>query len=141
MRHLLASLSLAALVAAPSAAAEQLAGNGHVIHYSVASARFLAPASARSLGLTREAGQGIVNVTVLAADDAQRALPAEVRGSARTLAGVKVPIHFRRAPEAGSESWIGSFRVAGPDTLRFALEVTVEGEPPREIRFQRDWRP
>lgn len=134
----MAAVLLAALPAlAP--AGETVAG-AYTIRYNALSSNFLPPATTDKLGIERSLKQGLVNVSVLEGEGATASsVPAEVDGHATTLTGSRVDIRFSRVSDSGGESWIGTFRIPGTDTLRFDLDVTPRGAPTTHVTFTHDY--
>lgn len=112
----------------------------YTIRYNALSANFLPQSTTDKLGIGRSLDQGVINITVLKGEGAKAAsVPAQVTGTATTLTGSPVVIDFQQITDSGGQSWIGSFKVPGNDTLRFDLDVTPEGGSTSQIRFTHDY--
>ncbi len=132
---------LLALALLPLAAnAGETTAGAYTIRYNALTANFLPKTTTDRLGIESSLHQGVVNVTVLKGSGAAAtSVPAQVTGKAATLTGTKVPIRFQRVTDRGGESWIGSFRVPGNDTLRFNLDVAPKGGPATHVQFTHDF--
>ncbi|MDH5834696.1 DUF4426 domain-containing protein [Luteimonas kalidii] len=72
-----------------------------------------------------------------AADEAS--VPARVQARARDLRGVWQDIDLHEVRSEGFIDYVGTLRVAPPDTLAFEVRVHAEGAPaPAILRFSRD---
>ena len=133
--------ALLALILLPlAAAAGETTAGAYTIRYNALTANFLPQSTTDKLGIESSLHQGVVNVTVLKGSGAAAtSVPAEVAGKASTLTGARVPIRFQRVSDRGGESWIGSFKVPGNDTLRFDLEVTPQGGSATQVQFTHDF--
>ena len=142
MRNLWIVLTCALLFSAStpiSRAAEVQAGT-YLIRYNALSANFLPKAATDRYGLEHSTRQGLVNVSVLQGKGSGAStVAAEVSGYASTLTGAKVPIRFQRVKDSGGESWLGSFRIPGTDTLRFELDVTPADAASTHVTFSHDY--
>ncbi|TCV94189.1 uncharacterized protein DUF4426 [Luteibacter rhizovicinus] len=128
---------LFACVAIRAHAGEQV-GGANVIRYNALATSNLPAASAQRYGLTRAEDQGIVIVAVARGSD-DGDVPATVEGRAMTLIGAPVPIAFRRVEDAGTVSWLGTFRIPSPGALHFVLTVTPRGSATETVDFTQDF--
>lgn len=136
---ILISLFALAMTTLLANAGETTAG-AYTIRYNALSSNFLPQATTDKLGIGRSLDQGVINVTVLKGEGARASsVPSQVTGSAVTLTGGRVAIDFQQITDSGGQSWIGSFKVPGNDTLRFDLDVTPEGGPTTHVQFTHDY--
>lgn len=137
-RARIAALLLGAL-AAGAAHAERFVRSGALeIHYNAIHADAVDPAAARAHGIARSAHRGLVNVSVVARDDAPvpRAVEASVSGAVSNLAGQRQALAFRAVREGEALYYLAEFPIAGEDVYRFELAVAPAGSARVEtIRF------
>jgi hypothetical protein len=131
-------LSLMALVAH---AGQQETAGAYEIHYSAVSTRFLTPEVARSYGLQRSAGLGLINVSVRERQDdgTTRATNAGVKGSVGLLDDTPKALNFRTVRDNGAVYQLATFRLQYDAPLHFALKVRTDrnAEPERVDFIQR----
>ena len=64
---------------------------------------------------------------------------AKVEARAQTLEGNTIVIKMKPTPTAANYiDHIGTFSIAGPDTLRFTVDVAPEGAPSAQLTFSRE---
>ncbi|UHQ19712.1 DUF4426 domain-containing protein [Lysobacter sp. KIS68-7] len=64
---------------------------------------------------------------------------AKVEARAQTLEGNNIAIKMKATPTATNYiDYIGTFSIAGPDTLRFTVDVAPEGAPSAQLTFSRE---
>ncbi len=155
MRLLLATLALGVLAAcggsadgqaelAVQAAESRLPATlelGDVrISASLAPTAALGPAIAARYGVVPDRGRQLLLVGIRQGPEHdETALQASVGARARDLRGVWQDVAMREVRSDGFVDYVGTVRVAPPDTL--ALEVTVHragAEAPDVLRFSRD---
>lgn len=123
-------LSLLALVLPAVALAEQAQKFDDVeIHYNALSTHDLAPEIAKSYGITRSKGRGLLTVSVLKKNPVgvSYPVPAEIQVSATTIYSQTVSVNMREIKEGGAIYYLGEFRMAPPETLKFAISAKPEG--------------
>ncbi|GAB3342774.1 hypothetical protein GCM10027359_23200 [Marilutibacter aestuarii] len=68
----------------------------------------------------------------------ETALPAQVAASVQDLRGVSQPLELRRIDNGTLIDYVGTARVAPPDSLRFDVDVVLEDGRRTRLRFSRD---
>lgn len=137
MKALLLALGLS--VAAGSAHAEIAQKFGPLeIHYNAISTDELLPDVARAYKIERSKTRGLVTMSVLKrnAVGGLSPVPAKVSIYASNLHLQISNIDLREIREGTAVYYLGEFRMALPDTLKFTATVEAAGEPKREIVFE-----
>jgi hypothetical protein len=90
----------------------------------------LTPEVARAYGLQRSKNRGMLNVSVIreVAGTTGTPVSADVVASATNLAGQHRTIPMREIKDGDAIYYIGEFRIADEETLKFTIEVTPSGE-------------
>jgi len=70
-----------------------------------------------------------------------RPVPVQVSTKVTDLRGAEQRVPMRQYREGDAIDSIGTFRTTLPETLRFDLEVSVEGKPPVAMEFVREFYP
>ncbi|MBB1060051.1 DUF4426 domain-containing protein [Marilutibacter spongiae] len=68
----------------------------------------------------------------------ETALPAQVAASVQDLRGVSQSLELRRIDNGELIDYVGTARVAPPDSLRFDVDVVLEDGRRTRLRFSRD---
>lgn len=139
IRQTLGALAAGILLAAPLAQAQQFEQVGdYQIHYNALNTSFLNPEVATATGIQRSQVTGMVNVSVLEAQDdgSTRAINARVDGKVSGLTGQALPLDFRTVRDGESIYHIATFRIHEGEAMRFALEVSPDrNAAPVEVDF------
>jgi len=100
-----------------------------VAHYNALPTERLLPAMAKSYGIVRARGQGLVNIAVDRKGSENATIPvrAALEGSATSISGETAKLKFREIAEEGTVSYISEFPIDVPDTYRFTVVITPEG--------------
>lgn len=108
----------------------QVVRDGYALRASTVVSTALDPQTARSHGIEREPGRGVLNVMVEKATAPRENVPAEVTAVARNLAGMEreVPMREARAPN-GMVSYIGGYEFAPREVLDFIITARPRGHP------------
>lgn len=107
------------------------------IHYNAISTDELLPEVARAYKLERSKTRGLVTLSVLKknAVGGLTPMPARISIYAVNLNRQLSNITLREVKEGTAIYYLGEFRMALPDTLKFTAKVDVAGEPTREFSF------
>lgn len=137
MKRLLAVLCLCSAAATAHAEIAQKFG-ALEIHYNALTTDELLPEVARAYKIERSKTRGLVTLSVLKKNSvgALVPLPAKLTLYATNLSQQLANVTMREIREGSAIYYIGEFRVAPPDTLKFTASVEVAGEPRREIVFE-----
>jgi len=127
-----------------NAQAEQAEDFGsYKVHYSAINTSQLSPEVARAFGIQRSTSRALLNLAVLRKQEGGLDQPARasIQVEAVNIAGQRRPIELREVREQDAIYYIGSFRIANEERIRFAVTVRPEGEsgPPREFQFQQQF--
>jgi len=102
----------------------------------------LGDAVARQYGIERDDKTVLLLVGVRRGTDAQEtALPARIDATATDLMGHRQDIALREVRSGDFIDYVGTARVIPPDTLRFELQIALEGKSWGTLRFNRDFFP
>ena len=129
---------LPVLFVAASVQAEQAQKFGNVeVHYNAMLASELLPEVAKAYKIDRSKTRGIITVSVLKKNAMGVAQPVSSRLSAYlvNLNNQLGNIDMREIKEGTAIYYLGEFRVAPPDTLKFTVTVESPGDPSREVSF------
>lgn len=131
-------LALLAVACAPVAQAERSQKFGTIeVHYNAMLASELLPDVAKVYKIDRSKTRGIVTVSVLKknAMGVAQPVPAKLTAYLVNLNNQLGNIDMREIKEGTAIYYLGEFRVAPPDTLKFTVTVEADGEPKREVSF------
>ena len=129
-------LAVVLIIAALGAHAQNVEDFGaYRIHYSCS-------VVARSYGIVRSSGRGLINIAVQRTADGGTSAPvrAALQGTATSLAGQRTPLNFREIAEEGAVYYIAEFPISAPDTYRFRISVTPESATSTNVlKFSQDF--
>ena len=136
MKGLLAALFLCAVTAVAHAEISQKFGPLE-IHYNALITDELLPEVARAYKIERSKTRGLVTVSVLKKNPVgvSTPVPARLTLYVTNLNQQLANIEMREIKEGTAIYYLGEFRVAPPDTLKFTATVEVAGEPKHEMVF------
>jgi hypothetical protein len=140
MKRLLAALCLSAVTAVAHAEISQKFGPLE-IHYNALTTDELLPEVARAYKIERSKTRGLVTMSVLKqnAVGAPTPVPARITVYVTNLSQQLASIPMREIREGTAIYYLGEFRVAPPDTLKFTATVEVAGEPSHEMVFNQQF--
>ena len=140
MKRLLAALCLCSAAVVAHAEISQKFGPLE-IHYNAITTDELQPEVARAYKIERSKARGLLTVSVLKQNKmgAASPVPAKISVYATTLSQQLANIEMREIREGTAIYYLGEFRVAPPDTLKFTATVEVAGEPKREMVFNQQF--
>jgi hypothetical protein len=101
----------------------------YVVHFNALSTDMLPPRMAREYRIMRSRNRGMINITVLKKipDSLAQPVPARVEAHARNLVGQGRDIKLREIREGNAIYYIGEFRVAHEETLKFSIRAQPLG--------------
>ena len=136
MKRLVAALFLGAIAALAHAEISQKFGALEV-HYNALRTDELLPEVARAYKIERSKTRGLVTISVLKQNPVGvgSPVPAKITVYATNLNQQLAQIPMREVKEGTAIYYLGEFRVAPPDTLKFTATIEVAGEPKREMVF------
>ncbi|MHB1083876.1 MAG: DUF4426 domain-containing protein [Thiobacillus sp.] len=136
MKRLLASLCLCVIAVGAHAEISQEFGQIK-IHYNALTTDELLPEVARAYKIERSKTRGIVTMSVLKQNKLGVAtpVPARITLYATNLTQQLAHVEMREIKEGTAIYYLGEFRVAPPDTLKFTATVEVAGEPKNNMVF------
>jgi len=136
MKRLLAALCLCSVAAIAHAEISQKFGDLE-IHYNALTTDELSPDVARAYKIERSKTRGMVTLSVLKKNKVGVLTPvaAKLGIYATNLTQQLSNIDMREIKEGTAIYYLGEFRVAPPDTLKFTATVEVAGEPKYEMTF------
>ena len=142
-RGRLAGLIAFALAATPFGARAQYVEDfgAYRVHYSALPTEQLLPDIARSYGIVRSRGRGLLNIAVQrSADNTSAPVRAALHGTATSLGGQPTELRFREIAEEGAVYYIAEFPVSVPDTYRFSVSITPENATSASLlKFSQDF--
>lgn len=126
------------LSAAADAESFQTSGP-YTVHYNAVASIDLSAEVARQYAITRSDSRAVLNLAVREGElGSDRALSAEIRGSASNDVGQRQTLSFREVREGDALYYIAEPRMRSGDRLDFDLEVRPAGAAqPITIRFSR----
>jgi len=140
MKRLIAAICLCG--AAALAHAEKAEKFGSLeIHYNAITTDTLLPEVARAYKIERSNSRGLATVSVLKrnAVGGLTPVPAKLAVRVTNLNQQLAEVPMREVREGTAIYYLGEFRVAPPDTLKFTAEVQAEGEPRRDISLSQQF--
>jgi len=130
------ALFLLALCLSLPAVAERKERLGELdVHHSVFNSSFLQPTIAAANGLVRSREQGVVNIAVLKAGQAQT---AAVTGTVRDLLGREQALSFNQVTEGEAIYYLAQFKFSQREVLRFTINVTGSDGVARSFTFNQE---
>ena len=140
MKRLIAALFLCSIAAVASAEKADKFSNVEV-HYNAMTTNELLPDVARAYKLERSKTRGLVTISVLKKNKMgmPTPVPAKLDVFVTNLNQQLAVITMREIKEGTAIYYLGEFRVAPPDTLKFTATVETEGEPKREVQFNQQF--
>jgi hypothetical protein len=111
------------------------------IHYNALTTDELSPEVARTYKIERSKTRGLVTMAVLKQNKvgAPLPVPAKLTVYVTNLTQQLAKVEMREIKEGTAIYYLGEFRVAPPDTLKFTATVEVAGEPPHEMVFNQQF--
>jgi hypothetical protein len=136
MKRLLAALALCAVAGFAHAEKAQKFGDLE-IHYNAITTDTLLPEVARAYKIERSSTRGLATISVLKrnAVGGLTPVPAKLTVQVVNLNQQLAEVPMREVREGAAIYYLGEFRIAPPDTLKFTAVVERAGEPLREISF------
>lgn len=136
MKRLLAALCLCSVAAVAHAEISQKFGDLEV-HYNALTTDELQPDVARTYKIERSKTRGLVTLSVLRKNKlgALTPVPAKLAIYVTNLTQQLANVDMREVKEGTAIYYLGEFRVAPPDTLKFTATIEVAGEPKHEMTF------
>lgn len=129
-----------ALAAGVVHAEQKVTQGDYEIHYNALATQFLTPAVSRQYDIPRSKNRALLNVTALRRSPDNplgEAVFAVVSATATNLTGLRRELPMTLIEESQARYYVGHLRVAHEETLKFDIEVRVEGLPqPVEISFR-----
>ncbi len=140
MKRLFAVLCLCSVAAVAHAEISQKFGPLE-IHYNALTTDELLPEVARAYKIERSKTRGLVTMSVLKQNriGAPSPVPAKLKVYVTNLNQQLAHVEMREIKEGTAIYYLGEFRVAPPDTLKFTATVEVAGEPTREMVFNQQF--
>jgi len=136
MKRLLTALCLCSVAADAHAEISQKFGPLE-IHYNALTTDELQPDVARAYKIERSKTRGLVTMAVLKQNKVgvPTPVPAKLSVYVTNLNQQLANVEMREIKEGTAIYYLGEFRVAPPDTLKFTATVEVAGEPRHELVF------
>ena len=136
MKRLFATLCLCSVAAIAHAEISQKFGPLEV-HYNAITTDELLPEVARAYKIERSKTRGLLTMSVLKQNKVGvlSPVPAKLTVYATNLTQQLASVPMREIKEGTAIYYLGEFRVAPPDTLKFTATVEVPGELKQEMSF------
>ena len=140
MKRLLATLCLCSVAVAAHAELSQKFGALEV-HYNAITTDELVPEVARTYKIERSKTRGLLTMSVLKPNKVGVAapVPAKISVYVTNITQQLANVTMREIKEGTAIYYLGVFRVAPPDTLKFNATVEVAGEPKHEMTFEQQF--
>ncbi len=129
-RLLIAGLLLGLLPATPALAEQSQKFGGYEVHYNAMPTSDLAAEVAKVYKIERSQTRGLLTISVLKSNPLGgmgTPVKAKLTATAVTLPGQLLKIDMKEIQEGSAVYYIGQFRVAPPDTLKFTVEAVPQG--------------
>lgn len=142
MKRLIAALCLAACAGFAHAEKAEKFGDLEV-HYNAISTSDLLPDVARAYNIDRSKSRGLVTLSVLKKNGVGIGTPqpAKLKVYVTNQTQQLANIDMREVREGTAIYYLGEFRMAPPDTLKFHATVDMKGEPSRTVEFEQKFFP
>ena len=129
MKTLLSLLALVLVLPGTAQAERAQKFNDVEVHYNALSTNDLKPEIAKNYGITRSKGRGLLTLSVLKKNNVgvSYPVPAEIKVNATTIYSQLINVDMREIKEGSAIYYIGEFRMAPPETLKFSISVKPEG--------------
>lgn len=130
-RFILAGLLLGLLPAAPAMAEQAQKFGAYAVHYNAMATDQLAPEVAKVYKIDRSSTRGLVTISVLKSNPLGgmgQPVKATLDVTAVNMTQQLYQIKMREIVEGSAVYYIGEFRVAPPDTLKFTVKAKPAGE-------------
>lgn len=136
MKRLLAALCLCSVAVVAHAEISQKFGPLE-IHYNAITTDELLPEVARAYKIERSKTRGLLTMSVLKQNKVGVAspVPAKISVYVTNVTQQLANVTMREIKEGTAIYYLGEFRVAPPDTLKFTATVEVPGEARHEMTF------
>jgi hypothetical protein len=140
MKRLLAALCLCSVAVAAHAEISQTFGP-ITVHYNAITTDELLPDVARSYKIERSKTRGLVTMSVLKQNKmgVPTPVPAKISVYFTNLTQQLAHVDMREIREGTAVYYLGEFRVAPPDTLKFTATIDVAGEPSHQMTFSQQF--
>ncbi|HEX7971420.1 MAG TPA: DUF4426 domain-containing protein [Thiobacillus sp.] len=140
MKRLLAALCLCSAAAVAHAEISQNLGPLQ-IHYNAITTDELLPDVARSYKIERSKTRGLVTMAVLKPNKMGVPVPiaAKITLYFTNLTQQLASVEMREIREGTAIYYLGDFRIAPPDTLKFTATVEVAGVPKQDMVFNQSF--
>ncbi|MGE5319006.1 MAG: DUF4426 domain-containing protein [Hyphomicrobiaceae bacterium] len=140
MKRLLATLFLCSVAVVSHAEIMQKFGPFE-IHYNALTTDELLPEVAREYKIERSKTRGLLTMSVLKQNKVGvlTPVPAKLTVYFTNLTQQMATVPMREIKEGSAIYYLGEFRVAPPDTLRFTATVEVPGELKQQMTFDQQF--
>lgn len=124
------SLAVSLLLPIVSAAEQAIKQGDIEIHYNAMPTDELQPEVAKNYNIVRSRNRGLLTISVLRKNKlgVSAPVPAMLNASAVNLNAQFTQIGMREIRDGGAVYYLGEFRIAPPDTLKFSISVKPSGE-------------
>lgn len=142
MKTIIAFLALM-LGATTGVLAEQAQKFGDIeVHYSAMPTEDISPDIAKSYNITRSKNRGMLTIAVLKKNNLGVSQPVKAGLDANivTLSSQLSGIRMREVVEGTAIYYLGEYRINPPETLKFSISVTPQGEKAaHKVEFQQQY--
>ena len=115
----------------------------YVVHYNALNTNLIPPQVAQAYGIKRSPSRALLNITVLkkVMDNPGTPVKAEIATTATNLTGQRRQIGLREILEPeGAVYYVAELPVNNMETLRFEIEIRIEGErEPLMVKFKQQF--
>lgn len=118
-----------------SVSAEQMMklGNWNV-HYIAFGSTFLTPEIAKAYNISRSNYSGVINISVLSANQGRAAQKVNISGEARNLLGQAVDLKFKEIVEGNAVYYIAQIDYRNEETYNFNIKLK-QGNQSQSLKF------
>ena len=144
MKNLIIAISLSLFIPIIACAEQAKKFGSFEVHYNAMSTDELQPEVAKSYKIDRSKNRGLVTISVLKKNNLGIAQPvkAGLDVHAVNLSSQLTNIDMREIQEGTAIYYIGEYRITAPETLKFSVSATPQGESQaHKFEFQQKFYP
>ncbi|KZN60915.1 hypothetical protein N473_23050 [Pseudoalteromonas luteoviolacea CPMOR-1] len=105
------------------------------VHYIAFPSTFIQPSVAKAYGVIRSESKALINISVLATDQAKTAQQVQISGFAKNLLGNNKQLTFKQVVEGDAIYYLSQLDYYNEDVYRFELNIK-QGNEQQVLKFQ-----
>ncbi|MGI2259781.1 DUF4426 domain-containing protein [Shewanella sp. GXUN23E] len=140
MNRFFKALGLLTLALCFPVSADQQTVGDYVIHYQAFGSTFLTPSIAKAYGLQRSNYTGVVNISVLHANEKDSpGVPVEITGVAKNLLDSSINLKFREIREGKAVYYIAEVPYRNDETIHFQIGIKHGRQLNTTLKFKQSF--